>query len=47
MEMGILFNFPLITILIVIHCSTGLQHFALVGNNWIYLILSEVKLMVR
>lgn len=42
-----LFDFPLIRTLTVIHYNTGLQHFASADDDWIDLILSEVKLMVR
>ena len=45
--MGNLFDFPLITTVTVIHYNTGIQHFASVDDDWIDLILSEVKLMVR
>lgn len=47
MAMGNLFDFPLITTLVVIRCSTEIQHFASVDGNWTDLMLSEVNLRFK
>lgn len=47
MAMGNLFDFTLITTLVVIHRSIGLRYFAYVDGDWTDLMLFEVKLRVR
>lgn len=47
MEKGNLFDFPLITTLVVIRCNAELRYFASVDGDWTDLILHEVKLRMR
>lgn len=45
--MGNLFEFPLITTLVVIRCSSELQQFASIDSDWTDLMPPEVKMRVK